>query len=151
MIAASFEVGQPGGTVRPPKTVNHDLNHDLKAVKMLFLAAKRDGLISENPAEDVKIVAQRGEKRSRRPFSLECKRLRLTVPKIQDVLTGDLGQVRIGQRTLLISAPSCAWPGSLSGFSLSFFGAHSGSSSKQTILPNYSASPSAPSFSHFQS
>ena len=43
------------------------------------------------------------------------------------------------------------WPGSLSGFSLAFCGAHSGSSSKQTILPNYSASPSAPSFSHFQS
>jgi site-specific recombinase XerD len=30
-----------------PKTVNHDL----KAVKMLFLAAKRDGLIADNPAE----------------------------------------------------------------------------------------------------
>ena len=36
-----------------PKTVNHDL----KAVKMLFLSAKRDGLIADNPAEDVKTVA----------------------------------------------------------------------------------------------
>ena len=44
-----------------PKTVNHNL----KAVKMLFLSARRDGLIADNPAEDVKTVAQRGEKRSR--------------------------------------------------------------------------------------
>ena len=50
-----------------PKTVNHDL----KAVKMLFLSAKRDGLIADNPAEDVKTVSQRGEKRTRRPFSLD--------------------------------------------------------------------------------
>ena len=28
---------------------------------MLFLAAKRDGLIADNPAEDVKTVSQRGE------------------------------------------------------------------------------------------
>ena len=48
-----------------PKTVNHDL----KAVKMLFLSAKRDGLLADNPAEDVKTVSQRGEKRARRPFS----------------------------------------------------------------------------------
>ena len=58
-----------------PKTVNHDL----KAVKMLFLAAKRDGLIADNPAEDVKTVAQRGEKRSRRPFSLDELRSVLSV------------------------------------------------------------------------
>jgi integrase len=58
-----------------PKTVNHDL----KAVKMLFLAAKRDGLIADNPAEDVKTVAQRGEKRSRRPFSLDELRSALSV------------------------------------------------------------------------
>jgi integrase len=50
-----------------PKTVNHDL----KAVKMLFLSARRDGLIADNPAEDVKTVSQRGEKRARRPFSLD--------------------------------------------------------------------------------
>ena len=31
-----------------PKTVNHDL----KVVKMLFLAAKRDGLIADDPAEE---------------------------------------------------------------------------------------------------
>jgi integrase len=58
-----------------PKTVNHDL----KAVKMLFLAAKRDGLIAENPAEDVKTVSQRGEKRARRPFSLDELRAVLSV------------------------------------------------------------------------
>jgi integrase len=58
-----------------PKTVNHDL----KAVKMLFLSARRDGLIADNPAEDVKTVAQRGEKRSRRPFSVEELRSVLSV------------------------------------------------------------------------
>jgi site-specific recombinase XerD len=58
-----------------PKTVNHDL----KAVKMLFLSARRDGLIADNPAEDVKTVAQRGEKRSRRPFSLDELRSILSV------------------------------------------------------------------------
>jgi integrase len=58
-----------------PKTVNHDL----KAVKMLFLAAKRDGLIADNPAEDVKTVSQRGEKRARRPFSLDELRSVLSV------------------------------------------------------------------------
>jgi integrase len=58
-----------------PKTVNHDL----KAVKMLFLAARRDGLIADNPAEDVKTVAQRGEKRTRRPFSLDELRSVLSV------------------------------------------------------------------------
>ena len=58
-----------------PRTVNHDL----KAVKMLFLSARRDGLITDNPAEDVKTVAQRGEKRSRRPFSLDELRSVLSV------------------------------------------------------------------------
>ena len=58
-----------------PKTVNHDL----KAVKMLFLAARRDGLIADNPAEDVKTVSQRGEKRARRPFSLDELRAVLSV------------------------------------------------------------------------
>ena len=58
-----------------PKTVNHDL----KAVKMLFLSAKRDGLIADNPAEDVKTVSQRGEKRTRRPFSMDELRAVLSV------------------------------------------------------------------------
>jgi len=58
-----------------PKTVNHDL----KAVKMLFLSAKRDGLIADNPTEDVKAVSQRGEKRARRPFSLDELRAVLSV------------------------------------------------------------------------
>ena len=46
---------------------------------MLFLAAKRDGLIADNPAEDVKTVSQRGEKRPRRPFSLDELRSVLSV------------------------------------------------------------------------
>jgi integrase len=58
-----------------PKTVNHDL----KAVKMLFLSAKRDGLIADNPAEDVKTVSQRGERRARRPFSIDELRSVLSV------------------------------------------------------------------------
>ena len=58
-----------------PKTVNHDL----KAVRMVFLAAKRDSLIADNPAEDVKTVSQRGTQRSRRPFSLDEIRAVLSV------------------------------------------------------------------------
>ena len=46
---------------------------------MLFLAAKRDGLIADNPAEDVKTVSQRGEKRARRPFSVDELRSVLSV------------------------------------------------------------------------
>lgn len=61
------------------KFASKTVNHDLKAVKMLFLSAKRDGLIADNPAEDVKTVTQRGEKRSRRPFSLDELRSVLSV------------------------------------------------------------------------
>jgi integrase len=38
---------------------------------MIFVAAKRDGYISENPAEDVKVVSQRGLSRTRRPFTID--------------------------------------------------------------------------------
>ena len=46
---------------------------------MLFLSARRDGLIADNPAEDVKTVSQRGEKRARRPYSLDELRSVLSV------------------------------------------------------------------------
>jgi integrase len=58
-----------------PKTVNHDL----KAIRMVFLAAKRDSLIADNPAENVKTVSQRGTTRSRRPFSIDEIRAVLSV------------------------------------------------------------------------
>jgi len=45
------------------------VNHDLKAVKMLFRAARRDGLISEDPCEFVDTVRMvRGSQR--RPFTI---------------------------------------------------------------------------------
>ncbi len=50
-----------------PKTVNHDL----KGVRMIFLAARRDGAIADNPCEDVKTISVRGVQRNRRPFSIE--------------------------------------------------------------------------------
>jgi integrase len=45
-------------------------NHDLKAVRMFFRAAKRDGLISEDPAEFVEAVRQT-RTNDKRPFTIE--------------------------------------------------------------------------------
>jgi Phage integrase, N-terminal SAM-like domain len=45
-------------------------NHDLKAVRMLFRAARRDGLISEDPAEFVEAVRQT-RSNDKRPFTLD--------------------------------------------------------------------------------
>lgn len=54
-----------------PKTVNHDL----KCLRMVFKAAKRDGVISEDPTEFVETVRERADK-SRRPFTIpELKRV----------------------------------------------------------------------------
>lgn len=49
-----------------PKTVNHDL----KCLRMVFKAAKRDGLLAEDPTEFVDTVRQRSDG-SRRPFTIE--------------------------------------------------------------------------------
>ncbi|MEN8713526.1 MAG: tyrosine-type recombinase/integrase [Verrucomicrobiales bacterium] len=48
-----------------PSTVNHGL----KFVRMLFAAARRDGLIADNPAEDVAVL-KRDTKSTRRPFTI---------------------------------------------------------------------------------
>jgi len=45
-------------------------NHDLKSIRMLFKAARKDGFVFENPSEAVDTLRQRGAKNSRRPFSL---------------------------------------------------------------------------------
>ena len=58
-----------------PRTVNHDL----KGGRMIFLAARRDGVIGDNPAEDVKTVSMRGTPRVRRPFSIDELRAVLAV------------------------------------------------------------------------
>jgi integrase len=57
-----------------PKTANHDL----KAVRMLFRAARRDGLISEDPAEFVEAVRQTRTD-EKRPFTLDQLRSVLEV------------------------------------------------------------------------
>ena len=50
-----------------PKTVNHSI----KYLRMALKAARRDGFISDNPAEFVKTVREReADKRARRPFTL---------------------------------------------------------------------------------
>jgi integrase len=53
------------------RTSGRTANHYLKAVRMLFLAARRDALLSENPAEFVEGVRQRGEASTRRTFTLD--------------------------------------------------------------------------------
>lgn len=46
------------------------VNHGIKFLRMIFRAAKEDASISDNPAEFVKVVKAKGEKTSRRPFTL---------------------------------------------------------------------------------
>lgn len=45
------------------------VNHNLKFVRMLFAAAKRAGIVADNPAEDVPVL-KRTVKTTRRPFTL---------------------------------------------------------------------------------
>jgi integrase len=45
------------------------VNHNLKFVRMLFAAAKRESIVADNPAEDVPVL-KRTVKTTRRPFTL---------------------------------------------------------------------------------
>ena len=54
------------------------VNHDLKCLKMIFKAARRDGAVTEDPAEFVDTVRRGEEGTQRRPF---------TVPEVQAVLS----------------------------------------------------------------
>ena len=64
---------------RSTKVSASSVNADLRVVRMLLLAACRDEVISENPAQFVESVRQRnGEKAQRRAF---------TVPELQAVLS----------------------------------------------------------------
>jgi integrase len=54
------------------------VNHELKCVRMIFKAARRDGLISEDPTEFVEFVKGRSESK-RRPFTLTELRAVLSV------------------------------------------------------------------------
>lgn len=45
------------------------VNHNLKFVRMLFAAAKRENIVADNPAEDVPVL-KRTVKTTRRPFTL---------------------------------------------------------------------------------
>jgi integrase len=46
-------------------------NHDMRGAKMLFLAARRDGVLTENPAEFVEGIRQRSGESIRRAFSID--------------------------------------------------------------------------------
>jgi len=61
------------------RTTARTANHYLKAVRMLFLAARRDTILSENPAEFVEGVRERGEARPRQTFTLDELRSVLAV------------------------------------------------------------------------
>ena len=54
------------------------VNHDLKCLKMIFKAARRDGALIEDPSEFVDTVRQGAATEKRRPF---------TIPEIQAVLS----------------------------------------------------------------
>jgi integrase len=63
-----------------PKTVNHSI----KYLRMALKAARRDGFISDNPAEFVKTVREReADKRARRPFTLDELRAVLSAADIE--------------------------------------------------------------------
>jgi integrase len=53
------------------RTTARTANHYLKAARMLFRSAYRDTVLSENPAEFVEGVRERGETRRRQTFSLD--------------------------------------------------------------------------------
>jgi site-specific recombinase XerD len=53
------------------------VNHDLKAVKMLFKSARRDSVITEDPTEFVETVRKERGIKIKRPF---------TVPELRSVL-----------------------------------------------------------------
>jgi integrase len=56
------------------------VNHDLKGLRGIFKAAKREGLLIENPAENLDTVrVSAAEKKSRRPFTLSELRAVLDV------------------------------------------------------------------------
>ena len=46
------------------------VNHDLKALKMLFKSARRDGVITEDPTEFVESVRRERAPKIKRPFTL---------------------------------------------------------------------------------
>jgi integrase len=54
------------------------VNHEVKLLRMLFRAARRDALVSDNPAEFVKTIRQR-DQNERRPFTLDQLRALLAV------------------------------------------------------------------------
>jgi Site-specific recombinase XerD len=61
------------------RTTARTANHYLKAVRMLFLAARRDTVLSENPAEFVEGIRERSEALTHRTYSLDELRSVLAV------------------------------------------------------------------------
>jgi integrase len=59
------------------RTSAKNANHYLAVVRMLFLAARRDEVLSENPAEFVEAVRERGISNTRRAFSVDELRILL--------------------------------------------------------------------------
>jgi integrase len=47
------------------------VNLEIKFIRMLFRSAKSDGVIAENPAENVKTIRREADKKGRRPFTVE--------------------------------------------------------------------------------
>ena len=46
-------------------------NHDLKALKMLFKSARREGVVTEDPTEFVETVRRERVEKAKRPFTLQ--------------------------------------------------------------------------------
>lgn len=63
------------------------VNHDIKTVKAIFKSAKRDGYISDDPAESIEMV-RRSTDRVRRPFTVDELRaiLEVATPEWQSLI-----------------------------------------------------------------
>jgi integrase len=61
------------------RTTARTSNHYLKVVRMLFLSARRDGILTENPAEFIEGVRERHNSQTRRAFTIDELRAVLAI------------------------------------------------------------------------
>jgi integrase len=61
------------------RTTARTTNHYLKVVRMLFLSARRDGILTENPAEFIEGVRERHDSQIRRAFTIDELRAVLAI------------------------------------------------------------------------
>jgi integrase len=91
-----------------PKVSTKTANNDLKTIKMLFRAARRDEYIDVDPAEFVPVLKRDSNALARRPFTLpELRRvLEIADQEWQSLI---LFGLYTGQRSGVESRSGCGW------------------------------------------